>query len=314
MTDVVNGRFRFLLGEVHLGTWRPRLLVREQGRQNQSGAWPDPADLPQGELPAGIDGVLFRQASVDRFAVGIERFGKWLSYVPRHERSYYVDLGGTHEEYLSRRSAKSRYNLKRSLKMLREANSQPILEVFTSCDAMAVFHREAIDISRETYQARLLQVGLPDTETFLAAMQKLAREGAARGYLLKDQGIPIAFAWCTARGNRISYDVIGYRPDRAASSPGTVLLALILEDLFRLQQYESFHFGVGEGSYKAAFSTGRVEYADAYLFAPTILNRILVSAHLRIDQGSARIGAWLEHHGLKTRVRKLIRRLRGTGR
>ena len=92
-----------------------------------------------------------------------------------------------------------------------------------------------------------------------------AARGEARGYLLRDQGQPVAFAWCAARGSTLVYEVIGYRPELADRSPGTVLLYLILEDLFALGRYPVLDFGPGHAFYKEAFATRHTDFADAYL-------------------------------------------------
>lgn len=312
MTESSPVRFKFLLGEALLADWRPR-LVTVLPPTDATKEWPAEQDLPAGPLPPGAAGLWCQQVAPERFPIGVSRVGRWLSYVPRQQRLYFVELVGSFSDYLGRRSAKSRYNLKRAIKLLRDANAGPILEIVTDAADMARFHRTAVAISKVTYQAKLLQVGLPDTPQFLAAMEAKAQRGEARGYLLKDQGEAIAFAWCTAAGRRMTYDVIGYLPQRAAASPGTVLLALIIEDLFALNRYDMFDFGVGESFYKSAFATNHLDYADAYMFAPTLRHHVLIRTHWYLDRFSSTVGAWLEKKGLKKKVKALIRKLRGVG-
>jgi hypothetical protein len=294
------------------GDWRPPLAVLEAPETGDAG-WPRLEDLSPDELGPEAAGYLCRQTSLDRFPVGVSPLGPWLCYVPRRDRLYFVELEGTFEDYLGRRSAKSRHNLKRSVKKVVERNPGGALTVATTAEEMSAFHREAVAISRRTYQGQLLQAGLPDTPEFLHEMQARARLGEARGYLLWDQGKVIAYAWCAGKGTRMTYEVIGYLPEHAALSPGTVLLYLIVEDLFRLERFRMFDFGVGEASYKQAFATAHIDFSDAYLFRAAWRYRWRVEVHCRLDRFSSALGAWLEKAGLKKKVRMLIRRLRNVG-
>jgi len=305
-------RFKYLLGELLVGDWRPPLVVLEAPETGDAG-WPRLEDLSPDELAPAAAGYLCRQTSLDRFPVGVSLLGPWLCYVPRRDRLYFVELEGTFDDYLGRRSAKSRHNLKRSLKKILERNPDGALTVATAADEMEEFQRAAVAISNRTFQGQLLQVGLPDTPEFLRQMQDRARLGEARGYLLWDQGEAIAYAWCAGHGTSLTYEVIGYLPDRAALSPGTVLLYLILEDLFRLNRFQIFDFGVGEAPYKQAFATARLDFSDTYLFRQTWRYRWRVWLHWHLDRFSSAVGAWLERAGLKRRVRMLIRRLRNVG-
>lgn len=291
----VRGHFRFLAGEFSLATWKPLLA---------EAAAPPPAPGP------GVPGYLLRRQPPESFPLGISRSGPWLAYVPRQERLYLVDLAGGFDQYLAAHSAKTRHNLKRALKKLAERNPESLFRVFSEPGEMAEFQRLAGEISRHTYQEKLLNAGLPRTPAFLAHMEDKARRGEARGYLLYDQGQPIAYAWCSARGATLSYEIIGYLPDRAPLSPGTVLLYLIVEDLFRLGRYAILDFGVGDSEYKRLFSTRALDYIDVHLFRPTLRNALIVRAHWWLDRFNTRLGRLLDRLGLKARVRKWLRRLR----
>jgi CelD/BcsL family acetyltransferase involved in cellulose biosynthesis len=312
MTVFAQVRFKYLLGEFHLASWRPRFQLPESppaGLRGRHGA----DAIHTEDLDPNADGFWCQRGAIDSFPLGISQAGQWLCYAPRSEKLHYVDLAGDFEAYLGRWSSKSRYNLKRSVRALLERNPQGVLDIASTPDAMEGFLREAAAISETTYQSRLLQSGLKYEENFLKRMREQAAAGNARGYLLRDQGRAIAFAWCSGGGARLTYDVIGYCEDAAAASPGSVLLYLIIEDLFRLGRFQVFDFGVGDAPYKHMFATHVDEFLDAYLFPPTFRNRILVHSHWRLDRASSAVGAFLERIGLKTKVRRLLRRLAATG-
>lgn len=306
---VTRVRFKYQLGEWVLADWRPA-VVTVQPPQEADEQWPLLETLDARQLPTGSVGFQLRRTAVQRFPRGLSRQGGWLCYSPRQERLYVVDIAGSFDDYLKRRSAKSRQNLKRAVKRLQEGNADA-LQVVTSPEDMPAFHREAVDISRQTYQTQLLGAGLPDTPAFLQSMQDKAARGEARGYLLRDQGQSVAFAWCAARGATLVYEVIGYRPEQAERSPGTVLLYLILEDLFELGHYPVLDFGPGHAFYKEAFATRHIDFADAYLLRAGWGHAWRLWLHQRVDAFSEAVGAWLERHGWKRRIRQAMRAAAG---
>ena len=309
-------RFRYLLGEWLAGEWRPWLVPLEQActtpalptASTPDAPWPQLAQVPPASsLPAEVAGYQVRRTAVHRFPRGVSRQGDWLCYSPREDRLYFVDLAGTFEAYLQRRSPKSRQNLKRTVKRFMEGHAGT-LDIATTPQAMAGFHQQAVAISRHTYQERMLGAGLPATAEFLQAMEKAAQRGSARGYLLRDgKGQAIAFAWCSARSDTLVYEVIGYLPQHADQSPGTVLLYLILQDLFALGRYRLLDFGSGSAFYKEAFATGCLEFADCYLLRPSAGHCVRVGLHWGMERFSAAVGAWLDRRGLKKKIRMLMR-------
>lgn len=310
MAQLSPVRFKFLFGEWHLGSWRPLMQPVHCASAEASAEWPSRQDVEQLSLDASADGYWCRQANVSRFPLGLSRFSDWCCYVPRLERLYCLDIGADFDSYLGRWSSKTRYNLRRSLKALQARNPAGVLEVAHRPEQMDAFLREAAAISRTTYQCRLLQSGLDYDTDSVKSMQLLAERGEARGYLLRDGGRAIAFAWCSGSGDKITYNVIGYLEEAASLSPGTVLLYLIVEDLFRLGRFKVFDFGVGEAPYKQMFATRALDFADAYLFRPLWRHRVRAWLHWQLDRLSSGIGRALERAGVKSKVRRWLRSLR----
>lgn len=303
----VRVRFKFMLGELVLGEWPLIFVPVVQAGSEKLAGWPDLGALPVSPVSPDIAGYQLRRTPVARFPRGVSRQGSWLCYSPRQECLYFVNLEGTFDEYLKRRSPKSRQNLKRSVKKFLEGNPEAF-QIYTAPEAMDKFHREALSISRQSYQTLLLKAGLPDSPQFLRGMQDTALRGEARGYLLRLQGKPIAFAWCTAKGASVTYQVIGYLPEHADLSPGTVLLYLILQDLFSLESYGVFDFGSGSAFYKEAFATDKLEFADSYLLRPTLVNRGKLWLLWQSECFSAAVGSLLDRLGLKKKIRQWMRR------
>ena len=305
-------QIKFLLGELVLGLWRLNLLVADPNRFGVLG-WPDEPEILLANLPESADGLLCRKVAADRFLPGVGTYGCFVRYVPHLDVLHYVDVRGSFEEYLKKFSPKTRQNLARSVRRFLERNpGGNRCEVFLSPADMPRFHDEAVAISQKTYQTRLLGSGLPASTDFRRRMIAEAELGEARGYLLRDGEQAIAFAWCRRKGGRLIYDIIGYLPESSSLSPGTVLLYLILQDVFAEGSFEMVDFGPGEAQYKSLFATHRQEFIDTYLFRRTLRNQLLARLHFALSGLSTGLGKRLDQLGLKKRIKDAIRSIRGS--
>lgn len=302
-------QLKFLLGEKSLGIWTLDLSVLQPPAAGEVG-WPPSSDALNRDLRDEDDGYLCRKVALGLFDRGIGRYGTFVSYVKHPDVLYLLDLVGDFETYLRKFSTKSRQNLQRSVKkyLARQAG-QPAIEICDQEDQMEHFHREAVGVSRQTYQYKLLRAGLPEGDGFLHHIRGLSRQGRARGYLLKDGGSSIAFAWCRLEGDRMVYDVVGYLPEYGDLSPGTVLLYLIVQDAFQLEGCEVLDFGPGHAQYKSMFSTRKEEFVDLYLLRSSLKNQVMLVAHWWLILLSENAGRLLDRFGLKQRIKRLIRML-----
>lgn len=300
----IQVKFKYQLGELILNSWEPFLIPLELG-QESAVHWPEIEKLPI-SLPSKVEGYQCRRTELSRFPRGISWQEPWLCYSPRQEQHYYVEISGTFEEYLKRRSAKSRQNLKRSVKHFLELTPNSLI-ISTTPNEILDFHHQAAAISKCTYQERLLGSGLPASPDFLRFLQEKALDGGVRGYILRDGVQPIAYALCLSRGENLVYEFIGYLPQHAERSPGTVLLYLILQDLFDLGKYPMLDFGPGQAFYKESFATCKNEYAESYLFRNTLKNRLKLNMLWRFERFSGRVGVILERYGMKKKIRQAMR-------
>lgn len=301
-------RLKFQLGEWVLGSWRPQMLVLDPKGFGEPG-WPAAPSQMANLLDSQVRGLLCRKVAAGQFGEGLGRYGVLLSYVSHRDVQYCVQVQGTFAEYLKQRfSPKSRQNLQRSVRKFGERQKgEPAWEVHTQRETMARFHAEALAISKQTYQTLQLDAGLPAGPAFLAHIEQLADEGRARGYLLRDCGRAIAFAWCRRQGDRLVYDTVGYLPEFAAHSPGSVLLFHLLEDVFADGRFKLVDFGPGEAQYKSLFATSRTEFADLYLFRRKLWIAAVLLSHRGVMLAGGAVGRLLERFGVKKRVKALMR-------
>ena len=190
----------------------------------------------------------------------------------RYRRSYArLDLG--FEAWLAGFSAKSRSTLKRKARKLADASGGALdLRCYRSEAEIAEFHRIARGLSERTYQERLLGAGLPDGAAAVAEMQSLARRGAVRGWLLFLTGRPIAYLYAPAEGETLIYAHLGYDPDFAELSPGTVLQLESMRQLMEEKAFRLFDFTEGQSEHKRRFETGGIDCVDLLLLRPTLGN------------------------------------------
>jgi len=148
----------------------------------------------------------------------------------------------------------------------------------------AAFFPQARAISARTYQERLLGSGLPADP---AALARLAATDGLRAWLLHADDAPVAYLCCTAEGATLRYDHVGHDPAWNDWSPGAVLQADALAELFA-DRFARFDFTEGEGQHKRQFASGGVACADWLLLRPTPANRAALGALATWDRAVER--------------------------
>ena len=105
------------------------------------------------------------------------------------------------------------------------------------------------------------------------------------------------------------YTDVGYDPEYASWSVGTILQLKVLQDLYEGGSPPSlFDFSTGYGSHKARFgNVSRLE-ANVLLLPRTLRNRAIVAAFQSGERFSVGAAALMDRLGLKSRIKKLLRR------
>ena len=223
-------------------------------------------------LPRDADGYLIAALPVAARPI-LERQTGLSPFVRQGYRRSYARLDGGFDAYLGRFSSKSRSTLKRKLRKLAEESGGTIdVRTYSTPDEAEVFHRLARPLSARTYQERQLGYGLPEGEEALAEMRALAAQGAMRGWLLFLHGKPISYLYAPADGPTLVYAYLGYDPDHAQLSPGTVLQLEVMRMLMEEGRFALFDFTEGEGRHKQQFETGAIDCVDLLLLRPTVGN------------------------------------------
>jgi CelD/BcsL family acetyltransferase involved in cellulose biosynthesis len=225
----------------------------------------------------------------------------------RYRRSY-ASLQGSYDDYLAQFSSKSRSTLKRKVRKATELSGGRLdLRSYSRPDDVELFHGLARQVSAKTYQERLLGAGLPDGDAMIAEMGSLAARGAFRGWLLFLDGKAISYLYAPAEGATLVYAYLGYDPDFADLSPGTVLQFEVMRELMEEKRFAYFDFTGGEGQHKKQFETGSVECVDLLLLRTTLGNMAVGKLLNGFDSGVALAKRGVHALGLQRLARRLRR-------
>lgn len=258
--------------------------------------------------PPEAAALLYRSVPVSAALRRVSWGSNSILYVPAQFDRSYVDLsGGSFEQYLKKFSGKSRSTLLRKVRKFSELPGAAF-RYYSSGQELREFLRLTYPLSKRTYQDRLLNAGLPDSQEFQANIVSMAEKGCAVGALLTLEERPIAYILCPVHSGVLLYDYVGYDPDYSALSPGTVLQYYLLEQLFKQNKFAIFDFTEGEGQHKAFFATNSTKCADVYVFRKSLGNAILIYSHAGLDTASSLMGRVLSRLNLKAAVKRFLRK------
>lgn len=259
-------------------------------------------------LPADQDGWLLYAHRRDQTLPVLSRVNGWLVYVPQQYEKYVVDLTLGVDGYWAQFSSKTRFNLKRNVKLLTKACDGALdWRSYTTPDEVAQFHALALPLSQKTYQHKLFQGGLPDDSAFMARMQAAAQRGDVRAYMLFFQGKPLAYAYMEHEQGFLAWAYVGHDAEHANLSPGTVLLTLAIEALQQEGRFHWLDFGSGEGQHKSVFSSQTLPVADVLVLPPTLRNRLMVGLHRTLTGAFDGIKRIAQNMGLHARLKRWVR-------
>ncbi len=268
------------------------------------------AQLPDPPAP-GPDGLRILSAPTERLAAITARYPGFVAGGRQDYRRHYIDMGQSFADYMARFSGKTRSTLRRKAKKLAEETGGYTITAHRQPAEIEAFLAAALPLSARTYQARLLDAGLPDTPEARRAMLEAAEDDRMRAFLLHAGGAPIAYLSLPVVGGRtggtLVYAHLGYDPDHARLSPGTVLQMDALERLFAEGRYRWFDFTEGDGAHKAMFGTGSAVCSSLVLLRPTLANRALLASRGAFDAGVAQAKALAERSGALARIRAGLR-------
>lgn len=272
-------------------------------------------DVLSGTLPdapsCGRDGVRVLSAPTHCLSDIAAKHPGFIAGGRQDYRRHYIDMRQTFSDYIAQFSGKTRSTLRRKARKLAdEAGGYSVSEHRTPAE-IEVFLAAALPLSARTYQARLLDAGLPDGLEARREMLEAAEADRMRAFLLHLGGEPVAYLALPVvgpeSGPTLVYAHLGYDPACARLSPGTVLQMDALERLFAEQRYRWFDFTEGDGAHKELFGTGFADCSSLVLLQPTLGNRTLLGARAGFDACVLQAKTLAARSGALGRVRALLR-------
>ena len=258
--------------------------------------------------PSGRDGVRVLSAPTTQLAAITARYPGFIAGGRQDYRRHYIDMGQSFDDYMAQFSGKTRSTLRRKARKLADETpgGYSVTGHRTPAEIEA-FLAAALPLSARTYQARLLDAGLPDDAAARRAMLEAAEADRMRAFLLHAGGQPVAYLSLPLSGQTLVYAYLGYDPDWARLSVGTVLQMDALERLFAEQRYRWFDFTEGDGAHKEMFGTHAAACSSLVLLEPTLANRTLLGARGAFDASVSQAKALATRSGAVSRIRALLR-------
>ncbi len=267
------------------------------------------ADAGHAMLTAGRDGWLLRSLPAERLPALRAQMQDWLVAVRQDYPRHYIAMEhASFDDWWQGFSSKTRSTLSRKARRLAEHfDGGFTVRSYRTAAEVAEFMAIAGELSDRTYQARLMQAGLPTDGADIAQAVAAAAADNVRAFLLFAGGRAIAYLYLPVEHDVLVYAHLGYDPDFAELSPGTVLHVEAMRALFDERRFRAFDFTEGDGAHKAQFGRATVACADVLVLRPTLRNRAMLAMMQGIDGAASRGKAMLDRMGLRVRVKALIR-------
>jgi hypothetical protein len=229
-----------------------------------------------------------------------DRFPIWIQH-------WSLQLPASFEELVRRRSSRSRYNLKRYSKLLREAfGDQLTVRAFRGVNELESMLTDLETIASKTYH-RGLGAGFINNDENRKLITLAANQDWLRAHILYIKGSPAAY-WTGILYKRTLFTwTTGYDPDFREFRLGTFLLQRMLDDLCRESGAEQVDFGFGDAEYKREWGDHERQQASFFLFSPGLTGLFLNMLRTPAMGASALVRGVLARTGALQKVKKIWR-------
>lgn len=299
--------FKFQLSDWTLFSLSLHMQVREEKLLDDTSPMDAPSP-PIDELMENSQGFLIRGLPVAAELPAICSTDNYLCYIPLQYQHCYVDFSISFENYQKKFSSKTRSTINRKIKRYTSHCDGNILwKTYTLPNQMREFFRLARAVSKLTYQERLLNAGIPESEDFICQAESLAAKQCVRAYILFDGERPVSYMYCPVHDGVLIYAYLGYDPDYMQMSVGTVLQWLAIEQLFNEGSFRYFDFTEGQSEHKRLFATHQRHCANVFFVKRILRNKLIIYSHLFMNRFSKWLGITLDQLGVKAKIKHLLR-------
>jgi len=249
-----------------------------------------------------VDGTLARLLDPAPAGFAVTRLGAPFDH-------QLIDMPADWAAYEAQLGTRSRKSLRYSRKKLAEhVGGRLEARCFTTPADLDGFLADSLRISQKTYQWNLLGLGLRDQQALDERLRFAAERGWLRCYILYCGEVPTAFMLGLLHHDTYYYLDVGYDPDWAKWSVGSVLQVEVMQDLFGLPAPpRGFDFSTGYGAHKARFGNLARREANWLLLPAGWRSAALIGGHRATEAVGAGLSRVLERYDLKARLKKLVR-------
>lgn len=226
-------------------------------------------------------------------------------------RHRYATVTTSLDGYMKQLGARTRADLRTTRKRFAAFVGQNYCtKCFRTPAEVPEFLAAATEVSRKTYQYRLLGSGLRDDEDLRRRYLAVSRLGWLRSYVLFAHERPVAFQVGFVYRERFYAQEIGYDPEWARHHVGIFLHTEIIANLgAAMGAITEFDFGNGDSLHKQRLSTGSRLEGYFYLIPSHLRGRVMVAGMRTSNAVSAALGAILGYFGMRKKARDMLRKL-----
>jgi len=224
---------------------------------------------------------------------------------PRMESVHQIKLPETHAAYLASLNPKTRQNLRRTTRKLAGSGETRMTKV-TGPEQVPAFLQELDTVLANSWQAKTFGHQHRNTKPQLHYFEQLARCGWLRSYLLMHGDSAIAYELGFQYRNTYYGQDCGYDQHWKDWGPGSILMYMVIEDLFHDDRPDLLDFGLGDAPYKRSFGNHEHPAASFYIAPPNRWRRlVMVQQALNLAFLSGRTA--LVKTGLDNLVRRILK-------
>jgi CelD/BcsL family acetyltransferase involved in cellulose biosynthesis len=244
------------------------------------------------------------QRAHERFAHGGAL--RWMLASPQIEPVHQLLLPASHEAYLQSLNPSTRKNLRRTTRRLFEEDGAEVFRAERADDVPRLL--QLLDqIAPHTWQGRTYGFASRSTPDRVTYYRQLAAHCWLRAYVLLLAGEPIAYELGCQYDGVYWGQEHGFDQRHADRGPGSIMIHLAIEDLYRERTPRVLDFGLGDASYKRSFGNHRFDAASIYL-VPRGRWRRLLRLQSALHGASTTAKSLLEKLQLDRLVRRLLKR------
>ena len=217
-------------------------------------------------------------------------------------------LASSYDNWLLSLKGKTRYNLKRRVRLLFEKFQEQVnfKRVSDTHDVQGFL--DALDeLFPKTWQAKTFTGRKRNTPEDIDRLTSIARKGWLRSYLLSINNEPAAFILGYQYADVFEHSECGYDPKYSKSGVGSVLNSLMIKDLYEWNKPNVLNFGFGENEYKRILGNEKRNAYAAYLLFPGWWS-VLIKFQIFLVIIGEKVKALSQRFGADRYLRKIFKR------